>query len=231
MRKIEDYVGFVKDQVQVQDKLATKYANEPYRHNRHLQARNSFSELAEYLEQIRAHGLKFDDTSLNRSLSAQKRIQLTFEDIQGLPEDLIKELNVSDTDRQEMVIEHIIAQSGGVLSLDKILVELWRRTGEVHKRNTMISRLYRMAQRGMIYNVPGKKGVYSTYEISEQDAKKMFGQDGDGGGEEPPTAPGPNPPAPTPSAKATSAPAPRQFPTSKIKAELLGTTGSLTRRI
>ena len=27
----------------------------------------------------------------------------------------------------------------------------------------------------MIYNVPGKKGVYSTYEMSEQEAKKMFG--------------------------------------------------------
>jgi hypothetical protein len=76
-----------------------------------------------------------------------------------------------------MEIEHIIAQSGGFLSLDKIMVELYKRTREIHKRNTLTSRLYRMAQRGTIYNVPGKKGVYSTYEISEQDAKKMFGQD------------------------------------------------------
>lgn len=195
MGKIEDYIGFVKDQVQIQDRLATKYDHEPYRSNRHVKARNSFAELAEYLEQIKDHGLDFDDNSMNRSLSAQKRIHLTYEDIQGLPDELIKELNVTDTDRQEMVIEHIIAQSGGVLSLDKILVELYRRTREVHKRNTLTSRLFRMAQRGMIYNVPGKKGVYSTYEISEQDAKKMFGQDRETEETPPPPQP-PGPPSP-----------------------------------
>ena len=200
MNKIEDYIGFVKDQVQVQDRLATKYDHEPYRANRHVKAKNSFAELAEYLETIKAHGLNFGDNSLNRSLNVQKRIQLTYEDIQGLPEDLIKELNVTDTDRQEMVIEHIIAQSDGVLSLDKIMVELYRRTGEVHKRNTMISRLFRMVQRGMIYNVPGKKGVYSTFEISEADAKRMFGQDRE---PEEAVAPLPPPPGPPPVPPAT----------------------------
>lgn len=194
MQKIEDYIGFVKDQVQVQDRLATKYDHEPYRHNRHVKARNSFAELADYLEKIKNRGLDFGDNSLSRSLSAQKRIQLTFEDLQGLPEELVKELNVTDTDKQEMIIEHIIAQADGVLSLDKILVELYKRTGEIHKRNTLISRLYRMAQKKMIYNVPGKKGVYSTYEIPEADAKKMFGQDN-----EPEDTSNPAPSAPSPS--------------------------------
>ena len=193
MGKIDDLVAFVKEQVQVQDRLAIKYDHEPYRRNRHVNTKNKFAELAEYLEQVKNRGLDFGDNSLNRSLSAQKRIQLTFEDLQGLPDELVKELNVTDTDKQEMVIEHIIAQSGGVLSLDKILVELYKRTGEIHKRNTLISRLYRMAQKKMIYNVSGKKGVYSTYEISEPDAKKMFGQDGE--------SEDTSPPAPTPGPK------------------------------
>jgi hypothetical protein len=201
MGKIEDYVDFVKEQVQVQDKLATRYDDEPYRRNMHVKAKTKFAELADYLEHIKSRGLDFDDNSLNRSVSAQKKIQLTLEDIQGLPDELIKELNVSDTDKQEMVIEHIIAQSGGYLSLDKIMVELYRRTREISKRNTLTSRLYRMAQRGTIYNVPGKKGVYSTYEISEQDAKRMFGQiDGDADEIPPPAAPTP-PSGPSPLGK------------------------------
>ncbi len=31
----------------------------------------------------------------------------------------------------------------------------------------------------MIYNVPGKKGVYSSYEMTDQEAKKLFGVDGE----------------------------------------------------
>ncbi len=34
-----------------------------------------------------------------------------------------------------------------------------------------------MVGKGMIYNVPGKKGVYSTYEMTPDEAKKMFGVD------------------------------------------------------
>lgn len=195
MAKIDDYLNFVKEQAAIQDRLATRYSDESYRSNRHIQAKQKFTELADYIEQIKSHGLQFDSSSLNRSISAQKRIQLTFEDIQGLPDELVKELSITDTDKQEMVIEHIIAQSGGYLSLDKIMVELYRRTGEIHKRNTLTSRLYRMAQRGMIYNVPGKKGVYSTYEIPEADARRMFGQDG--AAEESPASP-PAPATPSP---------------------------------
>src|SRR5438046_6413225 len=113
---------------------------------------------------------------LNRGDSPRKRIQLTYEEIEDAPEELLKELNITDTDRQEYLIEYLIAHAGGVLSLDKIMMQLFVRTKEVPRRNTITSRLYRMAGKGMIYNVPGKKGVYSTYELSEQEAKKMFGQ-------------------------------------------------------
>ncbi|MCG8369207.1 MAG: hypothetical protein MJA32_01705, partial [Proteobacteria bacterium] len=39
--------------------------------------------------------------------------------------------------------------------------------GEVHKRQTVTSRMYRMAQRGLVSGVPGKKGVYTLAEQSE----------------------------------------------------------------
>jgi hypothetical protein len=97
------------------------------------------------------------------------------------------------------------------------MVELYKRTKEVPRRNTMTSRLYRMAGRGMIYNVPGKKGVYSTFELTEQEAKKMFGQFDDIEEVQPPS----------PGEKATNAP-----PGDKIRTKLLDSAGVIaTRRI
>jgi Fe2+ or Zn2+ uptake regulation protein len=172
--KIEDYISFVKEQVSVQDKLSKRYEDDPYRRGLHAKAGESFSKLSGFLEEIRRKGTR-DTAYLNRGSSPQKRIQLTYEDIENAPEELLKELNVSETDKQELLVEYLIAQEDGVLSLDRIMVDLYKRTREVPKRSTLISRLYRMVNRGMIYNVPGKKGVYSTYELSEQDAQKMFG--------------------------------------------------------
>lgn len=223
MSEIEPLTSFVKEQISFHEKMAKKYDDNPYRHNIHLKTRERFQELEAYLQEIADRGTaKFDAN--NRSAKAQKRIQLTLEDIQDIPDDLLKELNVSDTDKQELLIEHIIATSGGVSSIDKILVELYRRTREVNKRNTLISRLYRMVQRGVIYRVPGKNGVYSTYELSPQEAKNMFGQTDDGE-EASPAAPS-TPPAPAP---APAAP-PTPHPGDKLKQRLLSSAGSSIRR-
>ena len=174
MLKLENYLAFVKDQVAVQERLANKY-DEDYRRDLHTKASQKFADLAKFLEAIQKKG-SASTGYLNRGDAPQKQLFLTFEEIQNAPDELLKELNISETDKQDMLIEYIIAETGGILSLDRIIVELYKRTKEVPKRNTLTSRLFRMAGRGMIYNVPGKKGVYSTYELSEHEAKKMFGQ-------------------------------------------------------
>lgn len=195
MAKIDNYVTFVKEQVAVQSKLARKYDEDGYRSGLHQKTAANFSDLARFLEEIQKKGTE-DTSYLNRGDSPLKRIQLTFEEVAGLPEDFLKELNLSEADRQELLIEYIIAQAGGVQSLDKIMIELFNRTKEIPRRNTITSRLFRMAARGMIYNVPGKKGVYSTFELSEAEAKKMFGQfDGEAPEESPTTT---SPPAALP---------------------------------
>jgi len=191
MTKIDNYLNFVKEQVGVQEKLARKYDEDSYRSSLHQKAATNFRDLSRFLEEIQKRGTQHS-AYLNRGDNPQKRILLTFEEIEHAPEELLKELNLSETDRQELMIEYLIAQSGGVLSLDKIMIELYNRTKEIPRRNTITSRLYRMAGRGMIYNVPGKKGVYSTYELAEADVKKMFGQiDGETSEETPPASPTP----------------------------------------
>jgi hypothetical protein len=185
--KIENYVAFVKEQVGVQQKLAEKFEDSPFRKGQHLNSAKNFSDLAEFLTKIQTNGTR-DTSYLNRGDSLSKRLHLTYEDIQDLSEENLKELNFTEADRQDLVVEHMIAQAGGVYSLDKIMVDLFRQTKEFPKRNTITSRLYRMVGKGMIYNVPGKKGVYSTYEMTEQDAKKLFGNV-DGEVEDAPSAP------------------------------------------
>ena len=220
MTKIDNYLTFVKDQVGVQEKLARKYDEDSYRSSLHHKTASSFADLARFLEEIQKRGTQ-QIGYLNRGDNPQKRILLTFEEIEHAPEELLKELNLSETDRQELMIEYLIAQSGGVLSLDKIMMELYNRTKEIPRRNTITSRLYRMAGRGMIYNVPGKKGVYSTYELSEADAKKMFGQMDGETAEEPPATPAP--------AEAKS-----QHPTAdRLKSKFLSGSapGGMSRRI
>ena len=77
-------------------------------------------------------------------------------DIEDAPQELLNELNISESDRQEMIILDIIVEFGGIASLAKIIASLYQRTGVIVKRNTMVSKLFRMADKHMIFNVPGR---------------------------------------------------------------------------
>lgn len=230
MAKIDNYLSFVKEQVGVQQRLAKKYEDSPFRKGQHLNSAKSFSELADFLAEIQTNGTQ-DVSYLNRSSSPQKRLLLTFEEIEGVPEELLKELNLTETDRQDLLTEYLIARAGGILSLDKIMLQLWKKTGEVPKRTTLTSRLYRMAAKGMIYNVPSKKGIYSTYEVTEDEAKKLFGDsDGEDGA---PTAPSEAAaPVPTPTTPSTPAPkTPPVQPKPSFNKFKFGNSTSIPRRV
>jgi len=220
MGKIDAYLEFVKEQVSVQQKLAEKYGTSPYRKGLHTKSAKEFADLAEFLAELRSRGTN-TTAYLHRGDSPLKKIALTYEDIDGAPEELLRELNLTDADKQDLLTEYIIAQAGGVLPLDKIMVELWKRTRQVPVRNTFTSRLFRMVGKGMIYNVPGKKGYYSTYPLSAEDAKKMFGQDEATADEGPQTS---TPPV----ASERVTPTGRPFPP-RVR-DLLSSSAALTRR-
>lgn len=77
----------------------------------------------------------------------------------------------------EFEIVRVINNAGGILSLDKLIIDLFRRTKDVHRRTPLISRLYRMSQKGLIYSVPNRKGFYATRQISEPELRRIFGAD------------------------------------------------------
>lgn len=90
-------------------------------------------------------------------------------DITGLPEEVIAELNISPSDKTDAIIIDLIKMAGGTLILDKIIAGLAHLTGEVHQRSALTARLYRMAKKGLIQSVKGKKGVYTIHRSSLQD--------------------------------------------------------------
>ena len=175
MENLDTCIEFVKQQIEFQTKMVKKFYGESYRENLHRTAVARFHEILSILRQVR----DLPDAPTEpapRAPISRRNIMLSLADIKDIPPELLEELNLSEADKQEMLIESIIADAGGVLSLDKLLVEMFHRTGQVFKRTVVISRLYRMGSRGLIYNLPSKKGLYSTTEMSQADVKRLFGQ-------------------------------------------------------
>ena len=108
--------------------------------------------------------LKRENKSLNSATDAfTDNTVLTPEDLEGLPDELIKELSLTEADRQDFELLAVVKELGGQVSLDKMLVNYYRRTNEILDRSKLNQRVYRMAQKGLLHAVPGRKGVYSAY--------------------------------------------------------------------
>lgn len=181
MTTITENLEFVKEQIKVQEKLADRYKDQEWRKNLHLLSIEKFKALGKDIENMEKEieDLKRNSGGVSVIISKPK-LGLSYDDVKDLPEELIKELTLSDADKIEFIIQDVVSECGGIADLNQILVGLYRKTKEVYKRNTITSRLYRMMQRDLIFSVPNRKGVYSTqpinnYSFDEDESQ----QDGD----------------------------------------------------
>lgn len=179
MSILQNYLPFVKDHIAFHAKRALEFqTSSPSRSKRHRHTADTMQQLETDLLAVDAENdrllqenksLKLEIEKLltqlkvraSSDLAKASRLSLTEEDIQGLPSELISELSLSAGDRAEFAILSIMEEADGISTLDKLLIGLYKKTGEIHKRDKLISRLYRMMQKNLIYSVPGKKGVYS----------------------------------------------------------------------
>lgn len=118
------------------------------------------SKLAERTSQaeVLAQGHDSDEEDGPQQLS----LGLTPDDLEGLPPELIAELNITEADKFEGFVVRKIRDAGGVMTLDKLLIACWRERNEIHKRNLLNAKLYRMTRKGLIWTVPNKKAVYTS---------------------------------------------------------------------
>lgn len=175
---VENYAGFVNEQVEFHRKRAEHPKTSDYGKRKHLQVAEAFEGLLAHLASLEAIAEKHRSCQPSKTdgVPRQLRLSLTPSDIDGLPADLIEELSITGSDKMEFSIVTMMDEAGGMMSLDQILVGLFRQTGEVHKRTAMTNRMYRMIQKGLIYSVPNKKGVYSSRPFTEQEVKDLLGE-------------------------------------------------------
>lgn len=179
MSILAQHLPFVNEHIAVQDKLAKKFApgtkifNE-YRHSLHLSNLARFKALHEDLEAVD----KMLDEAPARSPVQTPVLTLKAEDLEGLPAELVGELSDGAIpDKGESVLLLVIDERGGIASLDQILIGIYRKTGEVMKRTTLTSKLYRLTQKGVLFALPTKKGAYSTRKLTSEDVARLFGED------------------------------------------------------
>lgn len=175
MSILAKYLEFVNEQAGFHEKMLAKSTSNSFRANLHRGTAEKFRSLAADL--LAADAMLDTPRSAGRSIVADRpfQISLGIEEIEGLPDELVKELSLSDGDRTEFAIVNATEEAGGIISLDRLLIALYKKTGEIHKRTALTSRMARMANKGLIYYVPGKKGVYSSEQLTTDEATNLFG--------------------------------------------------------
>ncbi|MFM0170594.1 hypothetical protein PQR33_14845 [Paraburkholderia sediminicola] len=169
---VETYGPFVKDQIDHQEKQAARYVA-----RKEESKANAAQSRAAMFRQLLADLISHEQTP--KSDIAIDPLRLSPSDIEDLPDELLAELSLNESDKKEFLIIDIIDEVGGIASLDRILVSLYRRTSEVEKRAKMVSRLYRMTTKGLIHAHPDKKGVYSTKPVETTGQLDFEGTRGD----------------------------------------------------
>ena len=175
MNNLAQFVPFVNEQIAHQEKQRLKFASgklkSAYREALHSESRDKFSALLAEILAV-AETLK-RAPAVEKSLFAQ--IALDYDEITSLPEELLEELSSSQYDKGELQVLKMMREYGGIISLDRILVNLYKQTGEITKRPALTSRLYRMVQKEVIFSVPGKKGFYSLHPLTDDELSTLFG--------------------------------------------------------
>ncbi|WP_061959864.1 hypothetical protein [Cupriavidus pauculus] len=166
-KSIQAYIPFVKEQVGHQEKQADRATSrgDEKRAQAYRSRAAMFRQLADDLESCsEGPATPLPPANLEASL------RLTPDDLRDLPPELMEQLSFSESDKRDFLIMDLIDGLGGIASLDQILVAIYRKTGEVEKRNKLNARLYRMASKGSIFPYPEKKGVYTTKPVADTGA-------------------------------------------------------------
>jgi len=143
---------------------------------------NAFEELREWAEQVRsadrggphqrldsiADLLAEVPSELVRLYGLTSALPADLGNVHDLPAELLEELSVAKADEIEDQLVTVIRACGDEASLDQILVGLWRKFKVSQKRRFLQNKLYRM---DTVWNVSGRKGVYTTTEPELPDAK------------------------------------------------------------
>ena len=147
MDSLNQFLVFVNEQAEYQFARSSHFRqqDDQVRADAYQKRAKYFLLLKEFLE----HNYK--------QVSLQNSIHITPSDLVGLPPELISELNISESDRQDFLIMDVMDDLGGIASIDKIIIQVYRKSGEILERQKLGARLYRMINKKLIHSLPSKK--------------------------------------------------------------------------
>ena len=161
---------FINEQIAFHEKRAAKMPERDFRHQMHVDTAEKFKHLAKVVADLQSASQ--EKRRASKPPSGQQLL-LSLEDVSGLPEELLAELSISTSDWQEFDIITLVEAAGGIQTLDKIIIGLYKKTGEIHKRTVVNNRINRMMGKGLIFGVPNRKGVYTTKEMSSLEIEAL----------------------------------------------------------
>ncbi|KAA3629391.1 MAG: hypothetical protein DWQ09_03825 [Proteobacteria bacterium] len=157
MDRLKKHLDFVKAQIAYNHKCLQKFSENSRGWQNCADRIKKFESLYADLEQFS----RGEAAQVDHPTSDVPRLTLLPSDLEGLPEELIKQLAIGPSEQADFQILSIIEEYGGVASLDQIIIALYKKTGEISERSKLNSKLYRISQKGLIKNVEGKKAVYA----------------------------------------------------------------------
>lgn len=186
MEILRNLMPIVNEHIAVQKKLADKFAEE-WRKSLHLESAKKFENMGDMLQDAILEYAKLEkenielknkiseleiviskNTPLNASRNIHQLLSLNPSELDDLPEEVLSELSEAARDKTDAQILQLIEDNNGVITLDQLLIRLYKKHGETFKRQLLTNRLYRMVQAGLLYGVSGKKGAYSINHIEEE---------------------------------------------------------------
>ncbi|RLW53895.1 MAG: hypothetical protein B6D76_09385 [gamma proteobacterium symbiont of Stewartia floridana] len=196
MLRIQNHLDFVNSQIDYQNnqikrltksvvpanpitaRLSVSQSNVRRKIKTHERILSQLTELFEFLEN--SCGSANENSEKSKTVSAS--YHLTPDDLEGLPPELLKELNISESDELELQIMRALRNAGGALTVDKILIQLYRDTGGIHERKALAAKLYRMTQKNLLQSVPDRRGLYELVELNDGDEFELESENPPEGG-------------------------------------------------
>lgn len=144
---------------------------------RNMAAKNADSDPDSSKRQL-SNAVAFDAAveEIESSRERLRSVSNALGDLSDLPPEVLAELSVTRLDDLEQQLRDIVA-SGDEVALDVAIVELYRRHKILHPRRFIMNKLYRMAQKGLINAVDGKKGVYTVQKPQKWSSSSPFDDD------------------------------------------------------
>lgn len=161
---IHEAIEFINSMQSYQEGQAARHAAQKNRAAGHLDRAAKLEQVAALLSELSAGCSMAEQPKGNLSLN------LSPSDLRGLPEELLAQLSVTQSDFLDFQIVDLIDDAGGAMSLDQLIIALYRKTGSIQERSKLNSRLYRMSKKGLVKSIEGRKGVYATREVVLDDS-------------------------------------------------------------